>query len=133
MKRILIIEDDTWERELFKDILEHAGYEVLEAPDGKVGIQLYHQNPCDLVITDIYMPEKDGLETILELKQHLPGVQIIAVSGGGERSRRIGNSGVEFVLTAAKGFGADRTLQKPVSSHHLLATVQEVLHDRQKE
>jgi DNA-binding response OmpR family regulator len=127
MKRILIIEDDAWERELFKDVLEHAGYEVLEAPDGKVGMRLFRQNHCDLVITDIYMPEKDGLEIILELKRHFLMLPIIAVSGGGKRLPWLGSFGTEFVLQAAEGLGADRTLQKPVEVQKLLATVEELL------
>ena len=81
MKRILIIEDDVWERELFKDILEHAGYGVLEAPDGKVGMRLYRQHPCDLVVTDIFMPEKDGHALILELLQEFPDANIFAITG----------------------------------------------------
>lgn len=127
MKRILIIEDNAWERELFKDILEHAGYEVLEAPDGEIGVRLYRQSPCDLVITDIFMPEKDGLETIQELKHEFPTVSIIAVSGGGKHSRRIGNSEAGLFLQAAEGLGADRTLQKAVGVQELLGVVKELL------
>jgi DNA-binding response OmpR family regulator len=127
MKRILIIDDNTWERELFKDILEQAGYEVFEAPDGNVGMRLHRQNPCDLVVTDIYMPEKDGLEILQELKQKFPSLPIIVVSAGGERALRLGGFEVEFVLTAAKQFGADRALQKPVGRQKLLAVVEELL------
>jgi len=127
MSQILIIEDDDLQREVFKDILEHAGYEVFEAPDGEIGVQQYRRQRCDLVITDIYMPEKDGLETILELKQHFLMLPIIAVSGEEERSFQVGSFGAKFVLTAAKRLGADRTLQKPVGGQELLVVVEELL------
>ena len=63
MKRILVIEDDTQYRVMLKDALKEAGYEVIEAPDGEVDLQLFRQQPCDLVITDIFMPKEDGIET----------------------------------------------------------------------
>lgn len=129
MSRILIIEDDTTQRETYKDILVQAGYEVLEAPDGVSGMQQYRQQPCDLVITDIYMPNQDGLETILKLKEEFPMVKIIAVSGGGTRAANIRDSGMKLAIEAATGFGADYVLQKPVSRQQLLHVIEEVLHD----
>ena len=82
MKRILIIEDDPSQRKLFKLILEKANYEVIEAPDGRIGCSLFRQQPCDLVITDMFMPDKEGMETIFELKTEFPNVKIMAISGG---------------------------------------------------
>lgn len=93
MKRILMIEDDDDQRELFKMVLEQAGYDVTEAPDGKVGLQRFYQQPYELVITDIFMPEKEGLETILELKKEFPTVKTIAISGGEFRGSYAGKSG----------------------------------------
>jgi len=128
MKRILVIEDDTGQRELFTTMLEEAGYEVIEAPNGKEGLRLFHQQPCDLVLTDIFMPEKEGIETILELKRVGPTVKIIAISGGGHRGSYAGRSGADIALEAAKDLGADRTFHKPLKTEHLLVAVDELLH-----
>jgi CheY-like chemotaxis protein len=127
MKRILVIDDDTSQREVFRESLEKAGYEVLEAPDGQTGLQVFRQQPCHLVITDIFMPEKEGLETILELKREFLYVRIIAVSGGMTWPQDDGNLMTETVLEAAERLGADRTLHKPVTIQRLLNTVDEVL------
>ena len=127
MKRILVIDDDVSQREIFRESLEHAGYEVKEAPDGQTGLQLFRQQPCHLVITDIFMPEKEGLETILELKKEFLYVKIIAISGGMTRLKEDGNLMAETALEAAKRLGADRTLRKPVTLQRLLNTVNEVL------
>ena len=127
MKRILIIEDDVDQRELFKTVLEQAGYDITEAPNGKVGLQRFYQQPCELVITDIFMPEKEGIETILELKGEFPGVKIIAISGGGFRGVYAGKPGAEIALETAKNFGADRILHKPIKMKLLLAMVDELL------
>ena len=70
MKRILVIEDDPSQRQLFKTALENAGYEVIDASDGKEGLQIFHQQSCDLIITDIFMPKEDGIATIFDLKTH---------------------------------------------------------------
>ena len=126
MKRILLIEDDTQHRLMLKNGLEEAGYEVIEASDGEVGLRLYHQQPCYLVITDIFMPEKEGLETIRELKRQFPTVKIIAISGGGIRGNYAGSLGADTALEAAKAFGADRTLLKPIEVRPLLAMVEDL-------
>lgn len=127
MKRILVIEDDAAHRRMLKTGLEEVGYEVVEAQNGKVGLRLYHQQPCDVVITDIFMPEKEGLETILELKRQFPAVKIIAISGGGFRGSYAGRPGADNVLEAAKEFGADHILYKPVKIERLLVMVEELL------
>lgn len=130
MNHILVIKDDTDYRLMLKDALEGAGYEVLDAPNGEAGLRLFQQQPCVLVITDIFMPKKDGLETILELKQQFPTVKIIAISGGGLRSR-YGEKDpwVNTILEAAKEFGANHILHKPIKLEHLLALVDELLRD----
>ena len=117
---ILVIDDDETIRELLRAILEREGYRVLEAPDGGEGLKQFTETPTDLVITDLIMPGKEGIETIRELRQKFPGVKIIAVSGGG----RIGPSSY---LKMAKGVGALRTLSKPFDKTVLLEVVKEVI------
>jgi CheY-like chemotaxis protein len=82
MKRILVIDDDVQMRQMLKQTLERVGYEVVDAPDGEKGIEIYKEEPADLIITDLIMPQKDGMETIIELKRDFPDVKIIAISGG---------------------------------------------------
>lgn len=120
MKRILVIEDDDSVRKLIRRILEGAGYTVLEAPDGVQGVQVYREQHPDLVLTDIFMPGKEGLETILELGLLDPEVRIIAVSGGG-------NMGILNPLPMAAKLGALRTLSKPFSGKELVDLVEEIL------
>lgn len=93
---------------------------MLEARDGNEGLALHKEDPCDLVITDIIMPEKEGLETILEFRKADPCLPIIAISGGG----RQGYSGY---LEAAQPFGANRSLAKPFSQEDLLGAVESCL------
>lgn len=117
MTRILIIDDDAPTLTLLRAILEQAGYEVLEAPNGKRGIALYRAEPADLIITDIVMPEQEGLDLIMELKRDVPQVKIIAMSGGGQ-DRDLG------YLTSAKAFGALRTIAKPFRRRDVLDAVE---------
>ncbi|MCP4395954.1 MAG: response regulator [bacterium] len=128
--RILLIEDDEPQRELFRTVLEDAGYEVLEASDGQRGIRAFQEQPCDLVITDIFMPNKDGLETIMAIKTASPGVKIIAISGGGSWEQHGEFVGTERSLGMASRFGADRTFQKPVSIQQLLEMLEKLLPKR---
>jgi YesN/AraC family two-component response regulator len=120
MARILIIDDDRQIRNMLKQILSRAGYEVVEAHDGVEGLRAFRTSPTDLVITDILMPEKEGLETIQELRQLSPQLQILALSGGGER----GN--FDF-LQVAKKLGAQHTMRKPVAREALLDTIAQML------
>jgi len=120
MALILIIDDDTEIREVLRQILERAGYEVMEASDGREGINLYRERQADLIITDIVMPKKDGLETITDLKVEFPGSKIIAISGGGRLDPKP-------YLELAEGFGADRLLTKPFGHEELLEAVQALL------
>jgi CheY-like chemotaxis protein len=119
-KRILLIDDEEMIREVVKEMLEVEGYVVTTAANGKEGLQIYQRESPDLIITDIFMPEMEGLETIRTLQQDSSRVRIIAISGGGER-------GMISFLSYAKRFGALRTLQKPFSREDLLRTVREVL------
>ncbi len=127
VKRILIIEDDASQRQLFESTLEHAGYKVFEAPDGQAGQELYDQQPCDLVITDIFMPKEDGIETIFALKAQRAKIKIIAISGGGSWAQHGSSYGAGDPLQMAQRFGADRVLKKPIRLQQLVATVDELL------
>ena len=108
MARILVIEDDDEVRELLRQILEHVGYEVEEANDGDEGIKRYRETQSDLIITDIIMPKKEGIETITDLRMEFPDVKVIAISGGGRL-------GPEPYLEVAQSFGANRIIMKPFS------------------
>ncbi len=120
MGRILVIEDEAQMRKLLRQVLEDAGYEVEEAPDGLEGVRLYRENPADLIITDMIMPKKEGMETILDLKLEFPNVKIIAISGGGR-------VGAEPYLQIAEGFGAERVFRKPFDIKELLTAVDEIM------
>lgn len=111
---------------MLKATLEEGGYKVAEASNGNEGIKSCRQHPCDLVVTDIFMPEKEGLETITELRREFPAIKIIAISGGGYRSRVSGDSGLSTALRSAKDFGADRTLRKPFDIDEFLAMIEEL-------
>lgn len=121
MKRILVIDDHTALRQMLRRILEREGYEVVEAGDGKEGMELYRQVPADLIITDVVMPEKDGVEIIRELKRDFPDVRIIAISGG---SRTLD---AQYCLAAMKALGALYLLTKPFGRKELLEAVHELL------
>lgn len=125
MKRILIIDDDFLVRDMLERLMRKARYDVETAEDGGRAMRLHRRRPVDLVITDIIMPEKEGLETIAEFRKSAPAVKIIAISGGG----RIGPSSYlpSSYLRMAKMLGADRTFAKPVDTAQLLATVEELL------
>jgi two-component system chemotaxis response regulator CheY len=121
MQRVLVIDDDDQLRMMMRRGLERAGYAVADAPNGKVGLQLNRQQPADLIITDIFMPEKEGLETIRELKSEFPDAKIIAVSGGS------GKTADFSALPHAKKFGALRVLSKPFGLKDLVMAVTELL------
>jgi two-component system response regulator (stage 0 sporulation protein F) len=114
MATILIIDDEECLRALLRTILEAEGYEVIEAPNGRIGLELYRQRPTDLVVTDIVMPEMNGLDLLMELTREFLQAKVIAISGvGGETSD----------LDVAKLLGARRTFHKPFSLPQLLAAV----------
>ena len=122
MARILIIDDDNEFREMVREILIEADFNSIEeAVNGGVGMKLLRQQSFDLVITDIVMPEKEGIETIIELNRDYPGIKIIAMSGGGKR-------GNQNYLEMAQYLGASRILAKPFQRSDLIKTVKELLH-----
>lgn len=121
MARILVVDDEPAVRELLRQILEGAGHQVFEAANGKVAMVRLAKQPADLVIVDMLMPEKDGVEVIIEVKEQYPDLGIIAVSGGG-RGLDAG-----FNLMVAQDFGAHRTLGKPFTRQQVLELVGEML------
>ncbi|RUM36026.1 MAG: response regulator [Desulfobulbus sp.] len=120
--RILVIDDNEQMLILLRQTMEWAGFDVDVAENGRLGQQLFEEQPADLIITDLIMPEQEGLETIRKLRKSAPEVKIIAISGGG----RIGP---EAYLPAAMELGADRIFAKPFDIKVLLATVRELLAD----
>ena len=114
MATILIIDDEEIIRVLLRSALEAAGYEVTEAANGRQGLELYRHRPTDLVITDIVMPELNGLDMLLELTREFLQAKVIAISGAGEEKN---------VLDVAKLLGARQTFQKPFSMPLLLDAV----------
>lgn len=120
MARILLIDDERLVRAAMRVTLEGTGHDVLEANDGKKGIELHKESPCDLIITDIIMPKMEGLETIKLLRKDDNLLKIIAISGGG----RI--KGADY-LKMAITLGADKMLAKPFSNEELLDAVNDCL------
>lgn len=116
MASILVIDDEAVARLAMTDILEHAGHHVEEADSGRTAAQLYRTEQFDVIITDIIMPDQDGIETILDVRRQNPAAKIIAVSGGGR-----GQAGL--YLSLSKGLGASQILLKPFSAEELLAAV----------
>lgn len=116
MARILIIDDEELSRFTVREILEAAGHEVVGARNGNEGIAFQKVHPFDLIITDIIMPEKEGIETIIELKHDYPDLRIIGISGGG-RTRNL-----DFLELAEK-YGAQGVLPKPFSEDELLECI----------
>jgi DNA-binding response OmpR family regulator len=120
MARILVIDDEVQLRGVVRRILERAGHEVVEAGDGEAGLKLHREHGADLVLLDIFMPGRDGIEMIRDLKTEAPGTKIIVMSGGGRR-------GNLDLLDDARLLGASRALRKPFELAELLALVQELL------
>jgi len=125
MKKILVIDDDDLVRNVITKMLEKEGFEVTTATNGKEGVESYHNHPTDLVITDLIMPEQDGIETIIELKKVYENVTIIAISGGGQIGP--GKVGATDYLTIAKNYGAVCILNKPVEREILIKAVNQTL------
>jgi CheY-like chemotaxis protein len=120
MRQILVIDDEVGIRRALRTVLELAGYQVREARNGQDALRLWREEESDLVITDIHMPDKDGIETILELRAISPDLPIIAVSGSGEKKSR-------DLLQDAKLSGSIWTMDKPFGLTELLNRVSEVL------
>ncbi len=122
MAKILVLDDEPSILLMLKKMLEREGHEVEMALNGIEGMELFEKFKPDLLITDIIMPQKEGLETILELRKKYPELKIIAISGGG----RFGPDGY---LPSAKLFGADMVFQKPLVQKEFLQAVALLLYD----
>ncbi|HEY6083899.1 MAG TPA: response regulator [Nitrospira sp.] len=121
MPSILIVDDEEQIRQLIRTTFEEAGYRVAEASNGKEALAQYRVAPTDLVVTDILMPDQDGLECISTLRRESPNVKIIAITGGSDII------GVLGFLDVAKMLGAHRTLQKPFEMKTLLDAAESAL------
>ncbi len=120
MMKILIVDDDPNGLYMLEVMLKESGYEVASAANGVEALEKLNAEDFDLIITDLIMPEKEGLEIIMELRRDFPGVKIIAMSGGGRVDP------VEY-LSIAKNFGAQYTFTKPIERKELLNAVRELL------
>ena len=121
MAKILLIEDDDDLRATLARFLQSHGHEISEAANGEEGVEVFARTPADLVVTDLVMPEKEGLETMTALRATHPTVKIIAISGLSPRSA--------FYLQLATKFGADHTLPKPFTLETFSKAVDQVLCD----
>jgi DNA-binding response OmpR family regulator len=119
-RRILIVDDDAQIRKLLRVILVREGYAVMEAPDGQAALRTFRRQPPALVITDLIMPVKEGIETIVDLRKADRKVKIIAISGGGKLDPHT-------YLDIARGLGADAAMIKPIDTAKLIATVNALL------
>ena len=116
MALILFIDDEEPLRDLYREILEQAGYEVMTADDGTTGVEAYKKTRADVVITDIFMPEKDGFDTIREILVEDPEAKIIAMTGYGVHN-----------LELAYDIGACAVFEKPTSPREILAAIEGIL------
>lgn len=119
-KRVLVIDDDDSIRLFIRRVLEHHRYVVLEARNGDEGIRTYRENLPDLVLLDLYMPEKDGLETLRDLRQETPPPKVVTMSGGGPKYD-------VTILQSARFLGSHSALVKPFSIGELLELVRSML------
>jgi DNA-binding NtrC family response regulator len=113
MKRVLVVDDNADLRESLRQLLIYAGYEAEAARDGEEAMRMHLRRGYQVLVTDIYMPRSDGLETIQSFRRLTPGILIIAMSGGGEFAKA-------SYLDVATEIGADATLQKPFEFDALL-------------
>lgn len=116
MAQILIMEDDLQTRQLLIKVLKREGFDVRGAPDGSIGINLLREESADIVITDIIMPEKEGIETIMELQRDFSDIKIIVISGGGKIAP-------EKYFRIVKNFGVQYTFSKPFKIEELLKAI----------
>jgi len=124
MPGILIVEDDKELREMLKMSLLRNGFTVLEAENGKDAITHFKPLITDLVVTDLIMPEEDGLKVVIKLRELKPSIRIVAISGGGK-------VGPGSYLNLAKALGADATFSKPFSINDLISKIEQLLGNEQ--
>lgn len=119
--QILIVDDDPIQRLMARDMLERGGYDCFEAEDGDVALKALGGRSADLVVTDIFMPNREGIETIREIKKQWPELPVIAVSSGWNAVS------ADQVLRMAKVLGADAALTKPLEELSFQALVDDLL------
>ncbi len=119
MVSVLVIDDEPQMRSMIRRILSAAQYIVTEAQDGRDGLECLVKCQPSIVITDIYMPNMEGIETIREIRRRDPATKIVVMSGGG--------SSGDMYLKAAQAFGADVVLQKPFRAEELLTVVSRLI------
>jgi CheY-like chemotaxis protein len=120
MATILLIDDDEAFRSMLRRALQRRGYDVIEAAEGGAALRALSDATVDLVITDIIMPDMEGIETIQALRRTYPNLKIIAMSGGGRMQP-------DGYLEVAKAFGAFRVFSKPFDNEQLFAAIEEAL------
>jgi len=120
MTSVLVIDDDDDVRAMLCQLLSELGYKVSAASNGKLGLEAYQSEPANVVLLDIFIPEKSGLETFHDLLRHDPNVRVIAMSGGGRHNRK-------EILELAMYMGARKKLQKPFTSTELKSAIEETL------
>ncbi len=120
MPHILIVDDEEQLRTILRLVLEDAGYAVREAINGKEALEKHAQLPADLILTDLIMPDSEGIETIVKLRRDYPALKIVAMSGGGR-------SDSKDYLQIARKLGANRTINKPFSNSDILVLIREML------
>jgi DNA-binding response OmpR family regulator len=121
MAKVLIIDDDAAMRRMMSRVLTDARHQVFEAADGRDGVRQFHAEAPEIVVTDIVMPEQEGIQTISEIRAGGSNVAIIAISGGG------GGGDGALYLTIAEELGADAVLQKPFRLAELVAVIDRML------
>ncbi len=122
MAKILIVDDEAPIRRLLGEVLRRAGHEIVEAENGRKAIMAMQATTVDLVITDIMMPEQDGIETVMQVRKHHPAVRIIVISGGGHQQA------MDY-LPMAETLGADLTFSKPFKPSAVAEAVGQLLHN----
>lgn len=118
MPKIMLVEDDEIGRFAFRSLLDTAGCDVVDVENGLDAVRILQRDDFDLVITDVFMPEMDGVQLIREIRESFPKMKVLAVSGGG------GGFTAEHTTDLMSNLGADAVLQKPVTNDEFLAAVE---------
>lgn len=124
MQKILVVDDESPVRDMIRAMIEPAGYDVIEAGNGIQACDVCKETPVDLIITDIVMPGKNGIDLVMDVKKKYPDIPIIAISGGG------GIVGRYDYLEIAKLVGADNILKKPFGMAELRSSVDNILNSK---
>lgn len=120
MSRILVVDDEIEIRQFLRQTLEEVGYDVVEAENGKMAVDYYQEHKVDVVIMDLFMPEKEGLRAIIELQSYDPEIKVIAISGGG----RMGKTDM---LGVTKDFGVQYAFAKPFRVLDVIRAIKSLL------